>query len=461
MACDGPTIDLWYGDALPAGLGHPQRWVSILGNVSDPDGVSSFESSLDGSPFVARPLGRDALRLQSRGDFNVGIDRTGLADGTHTVELRAEDGAGGVCTRTVTFEHDGSAEWPLPFSARFDALSSATSIPTVAQPVDGRWEVTSSGLRIVEPGYDRLVAVGDTDWRPPYQARASVTIHGFGEWGGIGVAAGWRGHEGMDEPPTDWPVGGLAWVRNKTSGQELEITTFDEGTVQTRPYMLEAGETYVFRVAADPAGGTRMRVHAKVWNAADPEPAGWLLSADVRHRTGSVLLVAHAAEVTWHDFEATPTVAPADAGVPHGMSDAGTPDAGTPDAATPDAGTPDAGTPDAGTPDAGTPDAGTPDAGTPDAGEPDAATDAGTPDAGGRDGGPLDAGRSLDAAVARDVGHAPDASLPSDAEPSPDAGADAGRKKKRLSGCAAAGGTPSSAAWLLPLLFAALARRRR
>ncbi|MCD4729373.1 MAG: hypothetical protein K8R74_02150, partial [Bacteroidales bacterium] len=70
-SAQGPDIDVWYGDEQSFGQeGVPQRWVNILGNVSDADGVASLHYTLNGSSNVTLSIGTDGKRLQSEDDFN-------------------------------------------------------------------------------------------------------------------------------------------------------------------------------------------------------------------------------------------------------------------------------------------------------------------------------------------------------------------------------------------------------
>ena len=72
----GPTtIDVWYGAEQTFGArGRPQRWLNVLGNTSDPDGVASLTYSLNGGSEVSLNLGPDDFRLDEDGDFNIEID---------------------------------------------------------------------------------------------------------------------------------------------------------------------------------------------------------------------------------------------------------------------------------------------------------------------------------------------------------------------------------------------------
>jgi len=157
----GPTIDVWYGDSQSFGaLGEPQIWVNVLGQVSDPDGVSVLTYSLNGSPpqsLSFTPL----RRLSQPGDFNVELDYQQLSAGANTIEIRAVNGIGSETTKTVSVDYSPGNVWPLPFQADW---SSAADVSDVAQIVDGRWSIANGELRNDLYGYDRLVTLGDISW---------------------------------------------------------------------------------------------------------------------------------------------------------------------------------------------------------------------------------------------------------------------------------------------------------
>ena len=67
-----PTIDVWYGPQQVFGnVAVPQRWVNIVGKVSDSDGVTALTYSLNGGPELPLSIGPDGRRLEETGDFNI------------------------------------------------------------------------------------------------------------------------------------------------------------------------------------------------------------------------------------------------------------------------------------------------------------------------------------------------------------------------------------------------------
>lgn len=117
----GPNIDVWYGDVQYFGdPGLPGRQIYILGNVSDPDGVVSLESSLNNGVFELLQLGPfpaspDGPRLlYGAGDFAVELFDGELREGSNTLFLRATDGLSNISERTITIYYSHDKKWPLP-----------------------------------------------------------------------------------------------------------------------------------------------------------------------------------------------------------------------------------------------------------------------------------------------------------------------------------------------------------
>src|SRR5690606_32589616 len=106
--------------------------------------------------------------------------------------------------------------WPINYTVDWQALGAITD---AAQIVDGKWELNSEGVKVVEPGYDRLIAIGDLEWED-YEVTVPVKRHSEtqGVYGtAVGMALRWTGHYVIDDrqPHTWWsPLGALGWYRN-------------------------------------------------------------------------------------------------------------------------------------------------------------------------------------------------------------------------------------------------------
>ena len=242
------------------------------------------------------------LRIGAYGDFNIELDRLALSPGGHVVSIVALDGLGNESTRHVEVDVLAGATWPLAYETEWQA-----GITGTAQIVDGLWRAEGDGIRTVETGYDRAIAIGDETWSG-VDATVPITVHAIGSstHSGFGVAAGWRGHEGnaWESPRTGWPLGAMCFYYSHEQGawHQLSLLRYGSGMfVQSDPRAnwIELGTTYMFRLRAEPVDSAESRYSCKVWRAADPEPVTWTLSALLPRRAGSLLLVADFADVTF------------------------------------------------------------------------------------------------------------------------------------------------------------------
>jgi uncharacterized repeat protein (TIGR02543 family) len=313
-----PKIDIWYGSNQSFGqLGMPQNQINILGNVSDPQGISSLSYSLNGGPENTLSLGPDTRRLLNPGDFNVEIfdSDPGLLTGINQVVITAKDGLNNTTTETITVDYDRGNVWPLPFSVNWDSVS---SIQDVAQVIDGQWDLTSSGVRVLDPGYDRLIAIGDVTWEN-YEITIPITIHdNMGNRALIGFLIRWNGH-------TDWPISGWqpnsGWVPFGAIGAYTWLNDYidDRLIMNGSPSgrlaedfsgkQLNFNTPYYFkmRVESIPTQGALYAL--KVWQVGGSEPTTWDLIGQASPgdpTNGSLLLLAHMVDATFGDVTIQP-----------------------------------------------------------------------------------------------------------------------------------------------------------
>ena len=204
--------------------------------------------------------------------------------------------------------------WPVRYAIDWSAVS---DIQQVAQVVDGLWELTPDGIRTKGRGYDRLVAIGDMTWTD-YEVTVPVTVHSRRSSGspGVGILMRWKGH--TDNPVSGWqpksgwyPLGALGWYRWYDSGgkkfhiygnqKRLLASTSNKKLKLNVPYVLK------MRVETKPGKGGFYRL--KMWEASKPEPSGWDLKGQEAlndPQTGSFLLLAHQADVTFGDVQVRP-----------------------------------------------------------------------------------------------------------------------------------------------------------
>ena len=321
MSGEGPAIRFWYGERQRFGhIGHPQRWVNVLGNAAAPRGLIHLAESVNGGPPRGLWAGPDGRRLARAGDFNVEIDRAELSEGENAVTVTARDAAGSEARATVRLDYAVGTRWPLPYAIDW---ASTAAVADAVEVTDGLWTLTEAGLRTVEPSYDRMVAFGDHGWSD-YELRTTVTVHDralplrapptFGV-SHFALAARWPGHaEDEHAPHIKWfPLGStsefqlmtdLAACRWRTllGGNRLnENPSRAVPTIFGRPYAV------ALRVRTRDARSTTYEV--KRWDGDAPEPAAWDLTTvkspeDVL--AGGACLIAHNADVTFGDVEVTP-----------------------------------------------------------------------------------------------------------------------------------------------------------
>lgn len=309
-----PVIDIWYGDTLSFGSpGVPQIWCNIPGNVQDPDGsISQLSYTLNGGSPVSLNIGADNRRLAANGDFNIDIGVNSLAPGWNSVIIEAVDNTSNIARDTVHLNYTPNTVWPLTYTIDWDNLSQRSEINDVAHVVDGLWKLEDfgsngniDGIRTEQPGYDRLVAIGDTGWTN-YEVTVPVTIHSMPGGGGVGVLLRWTGHTNnpvnCSQPLCGWlPLGDIAWYRGNGNIE------FYEGPSSSMP--LSIGITYMFKVKVETNASGNTDYYMKVWPQGNAEPASWSLTSlnvIADKSQGSLMLISHQADVTFGNVSITP-----------------------------------------------------------------------------------------------------------------------------------------------------------
>ena len=314
-----PFIDLWYGDEMVFGPnGTPQRFLNLLGNVSDEDGIASLTYSLDGAAPADLNLGPDGRRLLRPGDFNVEVPIDGLEPGTHRVELRAVDGGGTTSTRTMSFEWAPRPSPPLlPLQTNW---ADATSIDDQIQVVDGKWEIEGDTVRTVEVGYDRVLAIGDRSYEN-YEIVFPFILHGIDKEGaynsvsgtpGLGMTVGWTGHYavGNDTPFWGyWPSTGEAALKWDTPEEVVLGVAGNDNQPQAYTGAIRLPfETKLWMRARVERTDDGPRISMRAWADGSEEPKQWAVSVieDDGPEAGSVAVVAHHVDVSIGDIAMEP-----------------------------------------------------------------------------------------------------------------------------------------------------------
>ena len=322
------TITIWH-DTTPdfAFVGVPQRWANVMGEVSDPDGIALVQYRLNSGPWTEMQIGPDVRRLAGQGHFNIDLLLDDMNSGSNTVVIKVTDADGGVTTKNVTVRKGSGPNWPLPVSVDW---SSSGNITNLAQPVDGEWRVVGGKLNNVDDGYDRIIAIGDTDWTD-YQVQVTVrynSIHPNAySWPsngpGVGFALRWNGHNDTVMPgsqpllgfrpdginPT--PFGGIFFWRDRNDAAAA-IELYDHDNVvrdRDTSATMAPGETWVFKAQVFGSGNVTYRL--KAWPQGQAEPSSWNLQYTISGDSdaasgGSLALIAHEVDATFGDVVVTP-----------------------------------------------------------------------------------------------------------------------------------------------------------
>ncbi|MFC1889945.1 putative metal-binding motif-containing protein, partial [Thermodesulfobacteriota bacterium] len=332
QAFDGPVIDVWYGSEQTFGeIGLPQRWVSILGNVSDPDGVSSLSYSLNGG--IALPLSMGPFRrLDKEGDFNVELDFAELIDGPNQLVITATDTLNNVTEENVTITFEAGNLWPMPYFTNWGAID---HIQDAAQIVDGLWTLEGDSVRPVQLGYDRILAIGDIQWTD-FEVVVPITIHGIDpggfDWPSVAPAVAttlrWQGHEAWDDSQPRWgyyPIGAGPWYEFNEDGSgslSLKGDYWSTGDPASRVLAYEVCYLWKTRVQTMPSGVSQYSF--KLWEDGLPEPEEWDITGQEEDDlpAGSLLLIAHEVDASFGDVSIAPILEISDVQVTHGETDA-------------------------------------------------------------------------------------------------------------------------------------------
>ncbi len=325
-----PVIDVWYGsDQRFGAMGTPQRRANILGTASHAWGISSLSYRLNGG--TSRTLNFTARRrISSLGDFNIDLKFDELNPGANTVLIKAKANNGDSSeTAVIVRDQTGSQVWPLPYTCAW------TQFVDSVQILDGQWSLMGGGARIIQPGYDRLIAIGDTTWTD-YEVTVKVTVHGLNDtqtaWDaenggpGIGVLMRWKGHTNTPvfSPPITQPlsgytpIGAIGWFhwRYGLTGApkdqwEIGAPSGNDLAWYAGPQSpsIVIGTQYYFKMQVKTTGSGPL-YKFKVWQVGAAEPDTWLMTRQeptTALARGSLVLLAHHVSATFGEVTITPT----------------------------------------------------------------------------------------------------------------------------------------------------------
>jgi hypothetical protein len=135
---------------------------------------------------------------------------------------------------------------------------------------------------------------------------------------GVGLVAGWRGATtdsygtpSLVQPRIGHPFPGLGWYSKEVGRlQRLNLYRNLAPTYETRlaehpTFVLSLDIAYRFKFRVRPIDATTAEYAIKVWEVGTSEPAQFQLVATSARRSGSLLLGAHRADVTFGNLSVT------------------------------------------------------------------------------------------------------------------------------------------------------------
>jgi len=299
---DEPSIDLWHGDNQAFGsVGEPQPLTNVLGNVTDPDGISKLVYSLNGGPNQKLGIGAGGTTLHLPGDISVNTPFSGLMTGDNSIVITATDTLGNQSVEEMNLHYASGNVWPLPYDIDW---STAGDVTQVAQPVNGLWGIEGDGVRTLIPGYDRLLALGESSW-DGYEVTTTVTINDDSlacKGGGVGLLLGWDGYGGK----TPW--GAIGWYQHATQTRWVLQLLGSKPMATDRNRVLEIGVPYVFKMQMERTSVSPVEYtyRLKVWPQGQTEPTGWDLTGAHSLGGGSIGLLSHYVDATFGDVTVVP-----------------------------------------------------------------------------------------------------------------------------------------------------------
>lgn len=362
MTVEGADHSYWFlYEGTPGGQLDPQTDVVVRSNGTQTTAGTAWDGDLPGEEwaFFGDPTVNRSLFVANHqqdaavdsyyamdGEMTVfGFGRSGV--GTYMTDQPADftiglvDGvdSGGVSpsinaamrptavsvspAETAEESGQGSGVWPLPTTIDWAGASRVTDRAVV---VDGKWSIEGGNIRTAEPGYDRLVAVGDSQWTD-YEVSVPVTVHSVdldNPWQSgpplVGFVLRWNGHNDTVDPwsqpklhqgflpdgvnPT--PLGAMAMVR-WTSSTSTPVELWNHRTATAAGYgglQLQLGTTYTFKTRVKTLANGQTEYSFKVWANGTAEPSSWMVeftagTGDFEPASGSPVLVAHEADVSF------------------------------------------------------------------------------------------------------------------------------------------------------------------
>ena len=321
-AAQEAAVDLWYGPRQYFGQqGEPQRWINVLGKVTDAEHLASLTYRLNEGTPDTLSIGSDLHRLAQPGDFNVELPWDAMQSGENDLVVTARyDDDRFVAAFTTLVVVRGNT-WPLPYHVDFTKVD---TLQAAVQVIDGHWTLTEEGVRTVTPYYDRVIGMGDRTWQD-YEARVRLTIRDFtpSEPGPptynvthMGVAMRWRGHHPDEHQPNRkwYPMGAqgelLLQALPDSSRYRILFGSEHPTVVGERAFPVALEQQRWIRTQVRTLGDGSTLYRYKTWPVGEAEPPVWHAEGaepgHLDYPSGALLLVPHNSDVTIHEVSATP-----------------------------------------------------------------------------------------------------------------------------------------------------------
>ncbi|MEO1019492.1 MAG: hypothetical protein AAFY56_17640, partial [Pseudomonadota bacterium] len=238
------------------------------------------------------------------------------------VTISAQMSSGETDTRDVVINYEAGTKWGPNYNINWDSV---TNIQDVAQVVDGTWQIDNGGLRPLDLGYDRVVAIGDRSW-DNYELDLSITTHDLlnvdprgRDGGGFALGMLWEGHTDVPragfQPKAGWEPGAAFFYTDNNQDGVGKLTLHPSrdffSSLANKSFTLQEGNTYDVTMRVEQSGLYDRDYSIKIWRQGTAEPTNWTLQGteafDLSEApaTGSLYLNAHYFDVAFGDLTIT------------------------------------------------------------------------------------------------------------------------------------------------------------
>ena len=318
-----PNIEIWYGNEQYFGSpGNTQPYINILGNIRASTGIAKAYYSINEGSDETITLGSDLHRLAATGDFNIEFNRDLLTPGLNSVCITAIDSSDRKSEATVKIHYKNNETWPLPFNLNWDTVK---NIQDVAHVINGKWELTDLGVRVKDPYFDRIIALGDRNWKN-YEVSVEVIFHNYEKpIKGRGapyfnvthaaIASRWIGYTpDNNNPYRGWyPLGASCEFRLTRNLDSCSYRILGGGrTGNYHPnefHSIKMNTKYIMKTSTKTIGNDSALFRAKLWESGIDEPEKWDVSyikSPEEVESGCILLIAHHTDVTFGSIKVNP-----------------------------------------------------------------------------------------------------------------------------------------------------------